>query len=171
MTTYSATTSGEIDSDSPITDTLMGKLANNPLAIAEGDTTIPANARPSFLLGTLTTTSGTVQTLSSLTLTNYTMLLIAYESVSITGAATIFTVNGSTAGPILASSAELASGIMIVELAGGVATSVGATNAAFPDGFARSFSSAITNSSTSISFTAGGGNSFDAGKIRVYGIK
>lgn len=41
MTTYSAITAGEIDSDSPITDTLAGKWANNVLAIAEGDVTAP----------------------------------------------------------------------------------------------------------------------------------
>ena len=41
MTTYAAVTAGEVDSDSPVTDTLMGKLASNPLAIAEGDTTAP----------------------------------------------------------------------------------------------------------------------------------
>lgn len=41
MTTYSAIASTEIDADSPITDALMGKLRDNPIAIAEGASGAP----------------------------------------------------------------------------------------------------------------------------------
>ena len=41
MTTYSAVASTEIDADSPITDALLSKLANNPTAITEGASGAP----------------------------------------------------------------------------------------------------------------------------------
>jgi hypothetical protein len=41
MTTYSTIASTEVDSDSPVTDTLMGKVVNNPIAIAEGSAGAP----------------------------------------------------------------------------------------------------------------------------------
>lgn len=44
MTTYTATTSGQIDAESPIDVTLAGQWTNNLLAIQEGDDTAPALA-------------------------------------------------------------------------------------------------------------------------------
>lgn len=41
MTTYTAITAGEIDSDSPITTGLMTKMRDNPIAITEGSTGAP----------------------------------------------------------------------------------------------------------------------------------
>jgi len=41
MTTYSAITSSEIDADSPITDALLAKFRDNPIAINEGATGAP----------------------------------------------------------------------------------------------------------------------------------
>lgn len=41
MTTYTAITSGEIDPDSPITNSLMTKLRDNPIAITEGASGAP----------------------------------------------------------------------------------------------------------------------------------
>lgn len=41
MTTYTTITNAEIDQDSPITQPLMTAMRDNPLAIAEGDTTAP----------------------------------------------------------------------------------------------------------------------------------
>lgn len=41
MTTYTDITNGQVDVDSPITSSLMTALRNNPLAIAERDTTAP----------------------------------------------------------------------------------------------------------------------------------
>lgn len=43
MTTYVSIPNGDIDQDSPITQPLMTALRDNPLAIAEGDTTAPVN--------------------------------------------------------------------------------------------------------------------------------
>jgi len=41
VTTYTTITNGEVDQDSPVTQPLMEALRDNPLAIAEGDTTAP----------------------------------------------------------------------------------------------------------------------------------
>jgi hypothetical protein len=41
MTTYSAIASGELDADSPVTDLLMLRLSDNPIATAEGSTGAP----------------------------------------------------------------------------------------------------------------------------------
>lgn len=41
MTTYTAIASTEVDADSPLTDTLMTRLRDNPLAIAEGASEAP----------------------------------------------------------------------------------------------------------------------------------
>jgi len=41
MTTYTAIANSEVDGDSPVTDTLITRLRDNPLATAEGDTSAP----------------------------------------------------------------------------------------------------------------------------------
>jgi len=41
MTTYTAIADTEIDQDSPVTETLMTKLRNNPIAITEGSSGAP----------------------------------------------------------------------------------------------------------------------------------
>jgi hypothetical protein len=41
MTAYSSIAAGEIDPESPVTTTLVQRLRDNPLAIAEGDATAP----------------------------------------------------------------------------------------------------------------------------------
>ena len=41
MTTYTAIANTEVDGESPLTDTLMQRWRDNPLAIAEGDPTAP----------------------------------------------------------------------------------------------------------------------------------
>jgi hypothetical protein len=59
MTTYATIGNGEIDGESPITDTLMSRLRDNPLAMFEGSTGAPrlsgfAVARLNNGLGALT---------------------------------------------------------------------------------------------------------------------
>jgi hypothetical protein len=82
MTSYTAIPNGDIDQDSPITQPLMTALRDNPIAIAEGDASVPANLFPTVLLGTLTTTSGSSHTLSGLDLTGYKFLFLSVNSVS-----------------------------------------------------------------------------------------
>lgn len=54
MTTYTAIADTEIDQDSPVTETLMTKLRNNPIAITEG-----ASGAPRIVQGALDTTQTT----------------------------------------------------------------------------------------------------------------
>lgn len=67
MATFTTITDGQLDQDSPITEPLMTALRDNPIAIAQGDSTVPAANRVlspalalSFQTGTATrTTTGT----------------------------------------------------------------------------------------------------------------
>lgn len=168
MTTYSAVAGSEIDSDSPITDTLMGKLASNPLAIAEADASVPATLLPTVLLGTLTTTSGSTQTLSSLTLTPYKMLLFVWNGVSTTTTGATLNVGSANVVDSIASSATLTvSGFVWVELSSGLA--LGVTLAGGGSSPIRTGASGYSTASTSVSVSTGG--TFDAGTVRVYGCK
>jgi len=58
MATYTAITNGQIDQDSPITQPLMTALRDNPIAMAEGDSSAPKFATQAQVAGTFATTSG-----------------------------------------------------------------------------------------------------------------
>ena len=121
------------------------------------------------LLGTLTTTSGTTQTLSGLVLTDYSTLRIVAFAVSFTATAQL-TLGGSTSylAASVASSANLY-GQAVLDLSTGIASSAIAVITAFA-GVVTAYSTATgySHASTSISF---GGGTFDAGTIYVYGVK
>lgn len=112
------------------------------------------------LLGTLTTTSGTTQTLSGLTLTGYKFLQITLTGVSHNdGVSQALLIDGlglSSGAPI---NTDLLSGVILLDLATGA---FGSPN--------RSQKTSITTASTSISFTWASGAAFDAGSIRIYGV-
>lgn len=48
MTTYVAITAGQIDGESPIDETLMTQLRDNPVAISEGDAAAPRILEPAY---------------------------------------------------------------------------------------------------------------------------
>lgn len=141
-------------------------------ALINGITPLGATTQNMVLLGTLTTTSGTTQTLSSLTLTGYASLLILVDGVSHNGS------GGATQNLLLGTgqisatargTADLLCGFSFVPLVNGVAVSC-----IDRDGGSQSFqvrATGYTTASTSISFTWGSGGSFDAGTIRIYGIR
>jgi len=58
MATYTAISNGQIDQDSPITQPLMAALRDNPIAMAEGDSSAPKFALQAQVDGTYATTSG-----------------------------------------------------------------------------------------------------------------
>lgn len=127
------------------------------------------------LLGTLTTTSGTTQTLSSLTLTSYAFIVAVFKDVSSSSTSSLRL--NSISGEQLSASGGVTlgvSGIMWLHLATGVLSSatVSATpgNGAGPISPYTGYQSTITTASTSIVFAQGVGN-FDAGTITVYGVK
>lgn len=117
------------------------------------------------LLGTLTTTSGTSQTLSSLVLTNYKFLRLVFNGVSGSTTGTFsfgsFQLNGT------ATAGDAWIGFVEVDLA----TGIGATNFAATAGSSvnRVGSTGYTTASTSVSLTISAGT-FDAGSVAVYGV-
>jgi hypothetical protein len=162
MTTYTAIANGEIDAESPITDLLLGRLRDNPIAIAEDDPTVPLSARTGHvLLGTLNTNSGTTHTLSGLNLTRYKLLFIVVSGVT-TSASAQLTVGGANAGTVIPSIFSL----MHLDLTGSgkFQQTRSGTNANAIDDHT------MTTASTSISAVVSGAN-FTGGAIRIYGVK
>lgn len=126
------------------------------------------------LLGTITTTSGSSVSLSGLTLTPYKQLQFVFDSVSGTATSSVIRLNSKYVSDVTVSAVgdfcigggivDLASGIFwysgsAIFSAGASASPVGSGNA-----------SGLTTASTSITFTISAGN-FDAGSIRIYGVK
>jgi len=127
------------------------------------------------LLGTITTTSGTTVTLSSLTLTGYKQLQCVFNAVinSATSSTGYFTLNSNqicTATNYDA--ATPGSSYLTIDLTTGYFTSfVGKKTTTTGLGVFVN-TSALTTSSTSISFTAAGTSpAFNGGSILVYGVK
>jgi hypothetical protein len=123
------------------------------------------------LLGTLTTTSGTTQTLSGLNLTSYKLLYVFFNNVQqSSGSPASLGVTGFY--PLSTSATGQVSGNAVFDLASGkciattVITLLGATSAS-------SFYCApsITNASTSIGFLWSVPYTFNLGSITVYGVK
>jgi hypothetical protein len=120
----------------------------------------------STLLGTLTTTSGASQSLTSLTLTGYKFLRLVFNGVSGTGAGNTsfgtFQVNASV------SAGDLYTGIVDVDLG----TGIGAANLAATAAGAsvpRVGSTGYSTATTSVALTISTGT-FDAGSVTVYGV-
>lgn len=154
----------------PILGSTGSALRDNALAIAEADPSVALGLLPSVLLGTITTTSGTTQTLSGLNLTPYKFLRVTVNGVSsTTTAAVLFIVSASAGrdiGASLSTASDAWSGTVMVDLNNGIATAVLASAARAFYAVASGYSTATT----SISFALNSGT-FDAGSIRVYGEK
>lgn len=134
---------------------------------AAGNPSIAANLT---LLGTLTTTSGTTQTLSGLTLTGYAALLIVVDGVSNdSGVARQLMLGTGQISLGAISGATTESGMALVTLGAGV--SLGMVASSGTTSSVRFGSTGYTTASTSLSFTWDGVGNFDAGTIRVYGVK
>ena len=124
-------------------------------------------------LGTITTTSGTSQTLSSLTLTNYKFLRLVCKAVSFTSIQALLV--GTSSGDAVAMTASLAnasrtfSGTIDIDLATAVfaACVTDSTAVSMVNGGANS---PLTTSSTAVYVSVSGVASFDAGSIIVYGV-
>lgn len=118
------------------------------------------------LLGTITTTSGATATLSGLTLTGYKFLRLVLNGVSTNGSGSL-TLN-SIAVNDTATLGEFVSGCIEIDLSSGIfwaATGRAAAGRSASGGGA----SGLTTASTSFTIGAGG-NTFDAGSVRVYGV-
>lgn len=178
MTSYIAITNAETDPEAPLTSELAKKWRDNPLAIAEADASAPVSLLPTVLLGTITTTSGTTQTLSDLVLTPYKLLRLVISSVSGSTTATSLALqasNASISSNLGANAAQVWRGIVEVDLSSGVYSANVAltTSSANTSGASSPYGGTcgITNATTSVSILAQGGGSFDAGSVLVYGVK
>jgi hypothetical protein len=125
------------------------------------------SALSTVLLGTLTTTSGSVQTLSGLVLTDYKFLHFTLNAVSTSG-----TTGTIGLGPITdlfgpAAGASSVSGMACVDLGNGVATAPTKLSA---DSRVGTGASGYSTATTSVSVNVSAGT-FDAGSIRIYGVK
>jgi hypothetical protein len=107
-------------------------------------------------LGTITTTSGTSQSLSGLTLTGYKQLLLVCNGVQRSASGNI-TVGSAT----FSSATNLMTGHLWIDLTSGVGSF---TNAAGTTG-----ATGYTTSTTTITFTTSAG-AFNAGSVLVYGV-
>jgi hypothetical protein len=136
-------------------------------ALINGITPLSSTTQNVVLLGTLTTTSGTTQTLSGLTLTSYGSLYITVDGVSHDNTGANRRLQIATQSFTSASGATAVfSGTLHVMLNSGsvlVNTTQGGVN--------NLTTSTVTTASTSISFTWDGSGNFDAGVIKVYGVK
>jgi hypothetical protein len=138
-----------------------------------------ASASSYTLLGTINTTSGTSQTLSGLTLTDYTALVLEFVDVTPNSTLTNYNLRlNSTTGPQISgnysgNTGDGWFGVLTIMLNSGVYSAVLADAGTPPTGGGvNSYSGDcnITTASTSIT-VALSNNSFTSGSIRVYGVK
>ena len=163
----------EVISNSRVLSNVTGlKTVNSTSLLGSGDIAAGLSYN---LLGTIATTSGTTVTLSSLTLTSYKLLYCISDAISSnTSTATWMELNG---WPVLQTTlndaANYGTGIAIIDLASGVFGS--SSGRSFAGNFyynnSGGGSSGVTTASTSISFTLDTAASFDAGSIKIYGVK
>ena len=133
------------------------------------------------LLGTLNTTSGTTQTLSGLTLTNYKLLQITFNNVGFTSGTnnTALRIAGIDLSSAYATTTTSTYGILTIDLSTGAASgtvmagyiNTNGTNTIVQTGTSviAGNLSTISTSTTSIAFTFAAGNTFTNGTIKVYG--
>jgi len=125
------------------------------------------------LLGTLTTTSGTSQSLTGLNLTGYKQLLLEFNGVSHSSASNSRYDLGAGAIANGLGSGVALYGMVWVSLVTGIATPALAITAALPNSLSSSAQVAQTGYSTAtttVTLTVSN-PSFDAGSVRVYGVK
>ena len=168
MTTYTAITSGEVDSDSPITDTLMSRVSYNPIAIAEADATVPLDLLPTVLLASTSSASGSSITYSGLVLTPFKSLRIVLKDIDISVTNQRVELAGSTISVSNGGSSSLIKGMIEVDLANGVA--VGMTAIPTSAGDVWTYNTGYSTATTSIVLATSSGN-FSGGSIRLYGCK
>ena len=174
MTTYRAIASTETDPEAPITSTLMKALQQNVLAITEADASAPSTLFPSVLLGTINTTSGSTQTLSSLVLTPYRFILAVVDGISLALSTSTLSFAGC-AFFTSASNTERPRGLIWVDLSGGIGASiVGNITSAAPSSSVTPtvavLRSSLSTATTSISVSTSA-STFSGGTVKIYGVK
>lgn len=157
-----------------LSDVVLTAPANGQLLSYNGTNwvnTTPAASGGVTFLGSITTTSGASQSLSSLDLTPYRFLRLTFVGVSTNSASWLMQVDGLSIISPAQNAAATLRGIMDIDLTNGVFSSqIGSagTNAS-TNGSGFVGDTAITTASTSVTVSTSAG-AFDAGSVRVYGI-
>jgi hypothetical protein len=169
----------QLDAKAPLASPALTGTPTAPTAAAGTNTTqvattafALANSGGMTLLGTLTTTSGSTQTLSSLVLTPYKQLVFEWAGVS-TGPGTVGNWSLGT-GVLLTGggNSDFVNGMVTVSLATGLASPILGIGSALPiSSTAKIAQTGYSTATTSVSVSVSGGPSFDAGSIRIYGVK
>jgi len=151
-----------------------GTDANKLMTPLQTKQAITAQAIPGglTLLGTLTTTSGSSQTLSGLTLTSYKYLRFEFNGVSHNaGTSESFRMGSAQLTEQVGSSATLY-GNVVVTILNGLASSCLSTSAltSFSTPTIRHDGTGYSSATTSVSVSVTSG-SFDAGSVLVYGVR
>jgi len=152
------------------TSTVFGQVSGERLGQA-----VAANAQGSItLLGTLTTTSGSSQVLSGLTLTPYKELHIVWSGVSPTLSSSNLRLQGDEITGIVGSGpSDTTSGFLILEFDYGSVIrgfkSRSGLSAYTAVTFLQGFS--VSAATTSLTFDWATAANFDAGEIKVYGVR
>lgn len=160
---YRLIASSETDPEAPITSSLMKALDGNSQAIAEQDAGVPLNSRIGFwLLGTIATTSGTSQSLTGLDLNTFNFLVFEVIGVSFSAASSTLRIGGQDAAGNI-SSTDFFYGSVWVSLFNGHLF-----RGALLETTLRN--TGYSKATTTVTVAASSGN-FDAGSVRVYGVK
>lgn len=173
MTTFTSISNALVAVGAKPFATTVQALRDNPLAIAEADTSVAANLLPTVLLGTITTTSGSSQSLSSLVLTPYKSIKCFVNGVSSSSSTAQLRIAGiGCADALSPDAAKLWYGMLEIDLGVGIfGAMIGVATSPGPySGSAYGGSTGYSTATTSITFSVSAG-SFDAGSIRVYGCK
>jgi hypothetical protein len=160
---------------SQLTGSVASSLLTGALPAIDGSALTGIVTGGMTLLGTIATTSGATATLSGLTLTSYQQVVAVVRGVSAT------VTNGMTFSSLQINTGCLNTqgvwGILTVDLTAGTFAfnntvfAVSETNnVTAATTYHVGVQNTLTTSSTSISFGSGGGT-FDAGSIRIYGVK
>ena len=124
------------------------------------------------LLGTITTTSGTTQTLSGLTLTSYKQLVFDFNGVSHNSGSNQSISIAGVQATITRAATGLFSGIAVVSLDTGFMNAIIDDTGSLPNTVSpRCGMTGYSTATTSVSVSPSGGAAFDAGSIKVYGVK
>jgi hypothetical protein len=162
---------------SQLTGTVASSLLTGALPAIDGSALTGIVTGGMTLLGTLTTTSGTSQTLSGLVLTSYKMLMLSFDLVSTTSTSSTLVLTPSGGSAMIITSALTATGnffggVTLVSLVSGGAlmSQIGVNNAGSNTPKSVGGTSDFSTTTTSITLGTGGGN-FDFGSVTVYGVK
>ena len=137
------------------------KTVNGVSLLGSGDVVVAAGMT---LLGTITTTSGASQSLTSLVLTPYKFIVCTVDNVSFDGARHL-RIDGIQCSVATSGGTGILLGGLQLDLANGIFNA----NISTQTGGSYVGETAYTTATTTITFSASAGT-FDAGSIRVYGV-